>query len=197
VAERRDARKRHLLDAAAHLFREQGYAPTTIREIGAAAGLAHAATHYSFGSKAGLLYGIYEEAFADIDEQFRGLEDLAPADAIVVVVRTILVQAARRPDHWAVFYQELRWLEQHLPDEMCKPLRRRERQFVGRLMKIVKRGVDEGSLREVDPLMAVSDIIGSAAWAHYWYRPKQALSPDFAEPYIEQYIDLVLRGLLP
>jgi TetR/AcrR family transcriptional regulator, cholesterol catabolism regulator len=60
--ERDDGNRRHeLLKAAAQLFRRQGFAATTTRDIAAAAGMQSGSPFYHFKSKDALLYAVMEE----------------------------------------------------------------------------------------------------------------------------------------
>ena len=62
VQERDDGNRRpELLNAAAHLFRQKGFAATTTRDIAAAAGMQSGSPFYHFKSKDALLYAVMEE----------------------------------------------------------------------------------------------------------------------------------------
>ena len=74
-----------LLDAAAKLFANQGYRETTMRDIGAEAGMQAGSVYYHFKSKEELLLAVYTmavegiesrllDAIADIDDPWRRLE---------------------------------------------------------------------------------------------------------------------------
>jgi len=56
---RADNRQPELLDAAARLFRERGYAGTTMRDIAAAAGMLAGSIYYHFPNKDSLLIAVY------------------------------------------------------------------------------------------------------------------------------------------
>ncbi len=58
---RADNRQPELLDAAARLFREKGYAGTTMRDIAAAAGMLAGSIYYHFPNKDALLIAVYTE----------------------------------------------------------------------------------------------------------------------------------------
>jgi len=62
AGERDDGNRRHaLLSHAAHLFRRQGFAATTTRDIAAAAGMQSGSPFYHFKSKNALLFAVMEE----------------------------------------------------------------------------------------------------------------------------------------
>jgi AcrR family transcriptional regulator len=64
--------RRRILEAALDLFREKGFAETTMREIAAAAGVATGAAYYYFASKEAIVLAFYElasEEMAPLVEQ--------------------------------------------------------------------------------------------------------------------------------
>jgi AcrR family transcriptional regulator len=63
---RADNRLRLVLDAAARLFREKGYASTTMRDIATASGMLAGSLYYHFPSKEALLVAVYGEGVAHI-----------------------------------------------------------------------------------------------------------------------------------
>lgn len=68
--ERDDGNRRPaLLQAAAVLFRRQGYAATTTRDIAAAAGMQSGSPFYHFKSKEALLYAVMEEGMRSAQQR--------------------------------------------------------------------------------------------------------------------------------
>lgn len=190
---RRVEREREILDAAAKLFRERGYASTTIRDIGAAAQLNHASSHYYFGSKSAILYAIYQEALDGFLDRLASIPDGDPRDTLAAVVRASVVESARRPDHTAVFFQERAWLEMHLPRESCVAIRGRQDTFRNRVTAIVEDGVRRGRFRAIEPMVAVEMIIGIATWA-YRHRPDD---PANLEQAARDCAELMCNGICP
>jgi AcrR family transcriptional regulator len=70
TARQADARSRRtaMVEAAARLFREKGYAETTITQVAAEAGVSAQLVYAAFGGKAGLLSGVLDLAAAGDDE---------------------------------------------------------------------------------------------------------------------------------
>jgi len=66
AAERRDQRRRRLLDAGLELFGTEGYAGTSIRSISAAASVNSRYFYESFTSREDLLYHVYLDIVSDI-----------------------------------------------------------------------------------------------------------------------------------
>lgn len=65
-APRADNRLPQILDAAARLFREKGYATTSMRDIAAATGMLPGSLYYHFPAKEALLVAVYAEGVGRI-----------------------------------------------------------------------------------------------------------------------------------
>jgi AcrR family transcriptional regulator len=74
-----DTRSR-ILNAALELFRERGFAETTMREIAVRAGVATGAAYYYFASKDAIVMAFYQRAMEDmreeLEEVLEGSKDL-------------------------------------------------------------------------------------------------------------------------
>src|SRR5215813_14107145 len=76
-----DETRARILTAAMELFRRNGFAQTTMREIAAEAGVALGAAYYYFDSKEAIVLAFYGQAQKDLDpllaESLAGSRDLA------------------------------------------------------------------------------------------------------------------------
>ena len=195
VASRRSLKEQDVLDVAATLLRARGFSATSVDDIAAAAGVNKAMLYYYFGSKAGILYRIY---MATIDEFTARLADddvSVPADeALARIIRGIVGEITGRPDYVSVFFQELVWLDKSLTPEQYETVRRRQAAFVEDLQGLIKRGMADGTFREVDPALAVSAVMGLAGWTYQWYGRSRRYRP---EQLADAFIDLAFGGLRP
>ncbi len=96
------ARRNQILDAAAKVFAEKGFHPTTIKDIAAEAGIAHGTVYTYFESKTALLLGIFDRMKASIMQ-----ENMPPAFGTVdmrsfVRILQIPLQGLRK-DNFALF----------------------------------------------------------------------------------------------
>ena len=64
-----------LLEAAAQVLRERGYAALSTREVAASAGMPLSQIHYHFGSKQGLVLALFEYLNAQLFERQKALFD--------------------------------------------------------------------------------------------------------------------------
>jgi TetR/AcrR family transcriptional regulator len=80
-----------ILDAAEHLFAEQGYDATSLTQVGAAAGVSRGTPGYFFRSKAELYQAVLDRSFAEVRDAVR--EGRARALASNETLETILAGA--------------------------------------------------------------------------------------------------------
>jgi AcrR family transcriptional regulator len=71
-AERREATRGAILEAALRLFGEAGFGAVTVDDIAAAAGVAKGAVYHHFPSKEALFEAVFERASADLAARIRG-----------------------------------------------------------------------------------------------------------------------------
>lgn len=90
MARASDIRQR-LIVVAEQLFSENGIDGTSLRQIAAAAGLANnSAVQYHFGSKAGLIDGIFHHRMAELEEPRAELLALAAGEGRLGDIHTLL-----------------------------------------------------------------------------------------------------------
>lgn len=191
-AARRTAKEQEILAAAAKLFREQGYASTSMRDIASALGANHASNHYYFGTKAAVLFAICDKATQGVALEVSQLPPgLSPVDELSALVRIGVGEAARSPDYTAVFFQERLWLERHLGPEKSETIRARQKVFRDRVCAVVAKGTAQGVFADLDPVLVLELIVGSSAWVHQ--RPSDG-EPDVAV--LDQAVTAVLAGVV-
>jgi AcrR family transcriptional regulator len=88
---RSDETRNRILDAALKLFREQGFAETTMREIAAEAGVATGGAYYYYRSKEELVMAFYlrtsEEAAEQLEAAFKSTKDLRKRLRAMIALR--------------------------------------------------------------------------------------------------------------
>jgi AcrR family transcriptional regulator len=161
-ARRRDAglTRERLLAAAAALFAERGYDGVPLWLIAERAGVNKAMISYHFGGKHRLYLTIVSDTFGEI---VAGVERLAgaprPAPELLRELVALLadVVTRRHPHFPAMMLREMlsggRRLE---ADALARPL-----DVLGAVRRIVERGVRDGTLRPVEPLLTHLTLVGS------------------------------------
>lgn len=158
------------LDAAARLFRKQGFAATTVRQIAQAAKMLPGSLHYRYPSKEALLLALMERAIersmAAVREAIAGESD--PLERIRRGLRAHLRLLVSGDDSVYVLLYDWRSLEGEAHRQMLK-LRNRYESFWDDLMADA---VEAGLKRDgVDPILVRQLGFGAVNWVAQWYEP--------------------------
>lgn len=161
---RADNRLSALLDAAARLFAERGYAATSMRDIAAACGMLPGSLYYHFAAKDDLLAAVYEAGVAQLNSAVAravagAADPWARLEAACVAHLEVLLE---RRDYAQV-------LVRVLPDDVpgaaarLRALRAEyERAFRERLRELpLPADRDRGALRLL--------LLGALNWSCFWF----------------------------
>jgi TetR/AcrR family transcriptional regulator len=201
---RRDAAgtREALLTAGAELFADHGYDGVPVGAIAQKAGVNKAMINYHFGGKRKLYLAIVSATFAEIVARVEGLADSPrPAPEVLRELIAVVGDAAtrRHPHFCTIMLREVLVGGTRLdPEIVAKPAR-----VLAAVRRIVERGVREGALRPVDPLLTHLSLVGSLvfffATARFRERvlakgPSPIKPPDPAA-YVKHVQDLISHGL--
>jgi len=169
-----DRSRRHILDAAAQLFRDQGYAATTLRQIAKKADMKAGSIYYHFGSKDEILSEVIELGQEAVFETaIQGLEML-PDDAPfrLRIEKLIEGHLMALHQHGAYTSANIRVFGQ-LPEEL-KNRHRAPREAYGEYWEKMFRDAKEaGDIRsDLDVVALRSFVLGAINWTVEWYNPQ-------------------------
>jgi len=155
-----------ILDAAEALFARQGFAATTIKQIGVEAGANPALIYYYFKSKEGLYRGVVERVFGTIASRagqlFAG--DPTPAEAIAGIITMQTATLAGRPPMARLIARELADHELAHAGDVVGELYNR---FFTRLCDLIRAGQEAGAFRpEIDPRFAAISALSLVPYFH-------------------------------
>ena len=183
------ARDDRALQAAARLFREQGYSGTSLRDIARVAGMLPGSLHYRYATKEDILAALMERA---IDRLIEGITAAVAATpdplerlrlAIVEHVRILL----SREDSVYVLLYDWRSLSPGVERAITRH-RKRYEQFADELIAQaaahvpVQPGVDLYLLRQFG--------FGAANWVAQWFDPKGPYTPEQIADAFFRYLTL-------
>jgi len=201
---RRDAAatREALLRAGTELFAERGYDGVPVSAIAQKARVNKAMINYYFGGKRKLYLAIVSATFAEIVASVERLADSPrPAPEVLrELVAAVGEMATRRHPHFCtMMLREVVAGGEHLdPELLDKPAR-----ILGAVQRIVARGVRDGDLRPVDPLLTHLSLVGSLVFFFATARFRErvlakrrpAIEPPDAAAYVKHIQDLVSHGL--
>jgi TetR/AcrR family transcriptional regulator len=204
-ARRRDAAgtREALLAAGTELFAERGYDGVPLWAIAQKAGVNKAMVNYHFGGKRKLYQAIVTGTFGDIVAAVEGLADstsVRAPDLLRELIGAVGDLASRRHPHFCtMMLREVLAGGKHLGAGAVEMPAR----VLAAVQRIVARGVREGSLRPVDPVLTHLSLVGSLvfffATARFRNRVladrRLGITPPDADAYVRHIQDLIAHGL--
>lgn len=189
------SRRRAIEDVASDLFREHGYAGTSIRDIARALSVQGATLYAHVTSKEDVLWAIVERAAARFESAADAAEAEAearrpgdPAEAFAALVRAHVDVLTADVGEASVFVHEWRALE---PEHRRSILDRRDA-YQARFRRRIDAGIAIGVFAMTDPSIAASTILSAVNGIAAWYDPNGRLPADRIADHL---VDLTLRML--
>ncbi len=165
-----------IVRAAAVCFGRVGYHATTLETIAARVGVSKVTLYRYVSSKEELLWRVFERT---IEAFHGGLEaivrqGLPPDETLRRIVRHQVRMLTTHLPFLAVFFSE----ESGLPAQLAQRVARTKREYDRTIEGVVRRGIRQGIVRDVNPILLVFAILGACNWLSKWYRPDGRLAPD-------------------
>ncbi|RZN04504.1 TetR/AcrR family transcriptional regulator [Bradyrhizobium genosp. SA-3] len=183
----------HILSAAAKLFRDQGFAATTLRQIAAAADMQAGSIYYHFASKDEILDEVLDVGLARIFDAVRqavaecgseaGAEDRILA-AMSAHLRTLLSRSEFTSVNIRVYGQ--------LPEPVRERHRSKRRRYGMFWDDLFRQAVQTGAFRsdiKVKPLRQF--VLGALNWTVEWFDPERHSVNEL----VERCTQLILSGV--
>ena len=196
---RKEARPAELLAAALELFVERGYAATRLEDVARRAGVSKGTVYLYFPGKEDLFKAVVREGLVPLLE--RGEKVVAEHEGSAVDLIRELVRGwwegigmtpyAGIPKLMVSECRNFPELGKFYVDEVIA----RGQKLV---RAVVRRGLDNGEFRKIDPdhvaRLVFAPLVLMVIYRHSFdFCSVQSLDPDV---YVEQHLDLLLRGLL-
>ncbi len=190
-----EATRQRVLDAAARLFREHGYAAVSLRDIAEAAGMQVGSLYYHFESKEQIVTDVLDIGITLVHESVQDTIDDLPAgtparEAVRTAIRAHLLTLLQFSDYTSANVRIYGQLPKQA-QEANLAVRQAYEQCWDRLLQSAAKA---GALRPGTDLSAARLlIIGSLNATLEWFDP----SKGSVEALADSYADLLLHGLLP
>lgn len=182
-----------LLDAAAKVFGEKGYANARLEDIAAEVGMLKGSLYYHVGSKAALLRLVRRRRFLEIAQ---AIEDIA---ALPEEPRARFRLAIHEQLRFVALYiaESPQWLRNPANPSRTAEEAAEDHELVTRLREgfrtIIADGVDDGSVSPtVDPMIFVLSVLGMCNWVSRWYEPDGQYTID---EIAEIQFDMLWQGI--
>jgi AcrR family transcriptional regulator len=158
---RAEARPDEVLDAALDLFIEKGFAATRVEDIARRAGLSKGAVYLYFPSKEAIIEGLVRRAVLPIANTALGVVSHSEGDPRIVISTVMHMLAGKLGDPRLLAIPKLLMREMINFPELAEMYRREVLdRIIPVIENLIRRGVEQGYLRPVDPALTIRSIIG-------------------------------------
>ena len=184
------ATRAQIVEAAAALLAQNGYAATSLEQVAAHAGLTRGAIYYHFASKEALYWEVIGPALkrSQVRLRERVEQDLDPVQGMQEFLRNTL-RTSQNPRYRYLYYQEILPLD----EEMRRAARDDEREFERLIAELIRRGQERGQFMPGDPKIIALIIVSGISRSARWYHPGGRVGLD---AFIDTFARLMLEGLL-
>lgn len=185
------SRKEQVIRKAAELFREKGYAASSMRDLAQKLGIEAASLYSHIKSKEEILQSLCFDMAAEFRKSLDEVEKLN-VNAGEKLSRGIIghIQVmAKDLTASAVFMNEHRHLSQpHLREFLLLRIN-----YINRFKMIIEDGVKAGEFKpSIDTKLAVMTLFSSLNWMPMWYDPSSAINSGELG---KQLADMLVNGL--
>ena len=183
-------RRLQIEDAASTLFRERGYAATSVRDIAGALNLQGGSLYAHMASKEDVLWSIVCRAADRFNAEVGPVAtSTAPASArLRAMIRGHVEVVTSIQKDAAVFLHEWRFLSQERRDLVAA----RRDAYESLFRQVIVEGVAAGEFRPVDARQTAMAILSALNGIPAWYSPDGPLTPT---QIADQQADLFLHAL--
>ena len=167
-----------MLDAAADIFYEKGYASATVQDVADALGMLKGSLYYYIDSKEDLLYRLLDEIHDGVDEvlsEVVAAEGLSAIQKLDMYVRHQVEYNVRNLEKISVYYHDLDQLTGARLKEIVGRRRTHEDQVVALIKQAQQDGDADGGL---DAKLLSNCLFATIIWIYRWYRPGRGISAE-------------------
>lgn len=189
-------KRAEIVAAAGRLFKDHGYAGTSLADVAEALSMDRASLYYYIGGKQELFQDVVGGA---VERNALRAEEIVagPGTAPEKLRRLVVELMVSYAESYPFLYV---YIQEHLgavsPDRSAwaQGMRGYNKRYENAVVAVVAAGVAEGTFAVgTQPWVVAYGIIGMVAWSNRWYRPEDTAIP--AREIGEAYADTVLSGL--
>lgn len=164
------AKRQFILEAAAKLFRERGYAASSMRDLAKAVDLKASSLYNHIASKQEILKEIcFQNAHRFLDgiqviEQGSG-NSLDKLQALLALHLQIATE-----DITSIISFNDEW--RHLEASYLQEFIQLRKEYENRFKAIIEQGIQEGSLKAVNTTIVFNTFLSAIRWVYDWYKPE-------------------------
>jgi len=185
-------KRKRFFEESLKLIHEKGFKATTMRDIAKRMNFEVANIYNYIDSKQALLENYLFELEKEFNTNMNNImkSSYAPKEKIKAIVSFHVHLPAVKPFEVGLLISEWRNLEE---PQLSRFINRRT-EYESKLHNIVQQGIDNGSIRNLNPHIATQTIFASVRWLYVEYAKDQsAINPVEVE---KQILDILFNGIL-
>ncbi len=187
----RTPREREILDAAAAVFHEKGYAASSIQDVADAVGILKGSLYYYIDSKEDLLFAILQDTHRESMRRLARWQQIEgdPLVRLRAFIEGHVTANIANRIKIGVFLHDFRSLS---PERRADIVADRDT-YDSWVRDLVRDGQDQGLVAaDLDPKIAAMALLGMMNWTYQWYDPEGDVTPH---ELARNFADLALAGL--
>lgn len=185
------SRKEQVIRKAAELFREKGYAASSMRDLAQKLGIEAASLYSHIKSKEEILRNLCFDMATEFRKSLDAVEkqNVSASEKLRLGIIGHIQVMARDLTASAVFMNEHRHLSQpYLRDFLLLRIN-----YINRFKLMIEEGIHNGEFKEtIDKKLAVMTLFSSLNWMPQWYDPVGTIEPVELG---QQLSDMLVNGL--
>lgn len=185
------SRKDQVIRSAAQLFREKGYAASSMRDLAQKLGIEAASLYSHIKSKEEILQSLCFDMATEFRKSLQEVEskNVSASEKLKLGIIGHIQVMAKDLVASAVFMNEHR----HLSQPFLRDFLLLRINYINRFKDIIEQGIASGEFKEnVDKKLAVMTLFSSLNWMPMWYDPQSNIMPaDIGR----QLADMLVMGL--
>ncbi len=186
----RPSRWNDIVEAAAKIFQEKGFAAASLEDIASEVGMWKGSLYHYIDSKEELLLAVVQEP---AEHLLTDLRMVASLDLPATEKLRLVAQAYGHVLETTFVYASV-YLQEVAGRKRSVEWAARDREYVDLITTIIEDGIARGDLStQLDARTATFALVGALNWVTRWYRPDGALS---AGKISEQICTTFLNGLI-
>ena len=179
----REVKREAVIRAAAHAFNNKGYHNTSLDDIAAALDVTKPTVYYYVTNKEQLLFECFVAGVEQIRvalNQAKSLSNVPARERLHAVLRSYAKTIASEFG-WCMVRLE----DQDLSPTMSSHVKAMKSEIDQGIRKLIRDGVQDGSIHPCDPKMTAFALAGSLNWIAHWYRENQSMTgAEIADAFI-------------
>jgi AcrR family transcriptional regulator len=190
VVGKNNSKKDVITQKASGLFRQKGFAATSMRDIAGAIGIEAPSLYNHIESKNEILKDICFRIARLFTGYLREVE-LSTQSSLLKIENIIRFHISMMIEEYeSVYISDHEW--KHLPEPFLSDFKAQRRNYRTRLSAILKRGIDNKEIWAIDPNIAVLTILSAISGIESWQRSGKKMDAKLLE---ENMVAFPVEGL--